>query len=360
MIEKEFEQLLRQYQDSLGNRSRFFGLVRDFFPGKQRQINLLLSAFDLGIAKEIESVKTINNAFAYRFVKRLVDEYGISRANADWVVSVWCVCYGQNLLHKPCDIKLRSESDAAPAIREEKATGNQYGDLFCYESGRDGLAVAGFSGENNKMIILLNTYRSRPVTGIKAGAFSESSVEEAIFSEGIRTVGARAFYGCRLKQVVLPSSLREIGEYAFAGNGSLKSVALPSALERLGDYAFSGTGLKTLQIPKTVYWLGNGVFSQCNELESIEIPESLDRVTDDLFLGCSSLKKVKLHECLNSIGTRAFSGCGKLMSIYIPDSVTAIGEDAFADCNEKFILMCSFGSYAEGYARKNKITYQLV
>ena len=95
MIEKEFEQLLTKYQDSIDNRSRFFGLVKDYFPGKQRQINLLLSAYDLGIAKEIESTNSINNAFAYRFVKRLVDEYGISRANADWVISTWCVCYGK-------------------------------------------------------------------------------------------------------------------------------------------------------------------------------------------------------------------------------------------------------------------------
>lgn len=362
MIEKEFEQLLLKYQDSLENRSRFFGLVKDYFPGKQRQINLLLSAYDLGIAKEIESTSAINNAFAYRFVKRLVDEYGISRTNADWVIATWCVCYGKNILHKPCDIKLRSTGDTKPAIQEEKSSGSQYGDLFRYESASDGsgLAVVGFSGENNKMIIFQNTYRNRPVTEVKAEAFSESAVEEVIFSEGFRSVGQKAFYGCNIKQVILPATLREIGDFAFAGNASLRSVALPPMLEQLGAYALSGTGLKTIQIPKSVYWLGHGVFSQCTSLESIEIKENIDVVSDDMFNGCTSLEKVKLHDRLSRIGAKAFAHCNSLTTIYVPDSVSEIGEDAFEDVNEKFILLCDFGSAAESYARKNKLKYQLI
>lgn len=362
MIEKEFEQLLNKYRHSIDNRSQFFGLVKDYFPGKQRQINLLLSAYDLGIAKELESTKAINNAFAYRFVKRLVDEYGISRANADWVISVWCVCYGQNILRKPCDIKLRSGVDIKPAIQDEKTGSNPYGELFSYETSNDGsgLAVVGFSGQNNKMIIFQNTYKGKQVTEVKTGAFSEAPVEEVIFSEGIRIVGKKAFYGCNIKQAILPNSLRELGEYAFAGNMALRSIALPQMLEQIGAYALSGTGLRTVQIPKSVYWIGNGVFSQCTSLETIEIKENIDTIPDEMFLGCEALKKVKLHEQISRIGARAFAGCRNLETLYVPDSVTAIGENAFSDVHDKFILMCSFGSYAESYARNHKITYQLV
>ena len=362
MIEKEFEQLLTKYQDSIDNRSRFFGLVKDYFPGKQRQVNLLLSAYDLGIAKEIETTSAINNAFAYRFVKRLVDEYGISRSNADWVISTWCVCYGKNVLHKTCDIKLRTSADTKPAIQEEKTGGSQYGDLFRYESGSDGrgLAVVGFSGDNNKMIIFQNTYRNRPVTEIKAEAFAESAVEEVIFSEGIRSVGYKAFYGCNIKQVILPTSLREIGDYAFAGNASLRSIALPLCLEQMGAFSLSGTGLKSIQIPKSVYWIGNGALSQCALLESIEIKENIDRIPDEMFEGCTSLGKVTFHGKLARIGARAFANCTNLTTIYIPDSVTEIGDEAFSNVHEKFILMCDFGSAAESYARKNKLKYQLI
>ena len=60
-----------------------------------------------------------------------------------------------------------------------------------------------------------------------------------------------------------------------------------------------------------------------------------------------------LHEKLGAIGERAFFGCSSLDFIVIPDSVKQIGQDAFTNTDKQFIIQCSFGSYAEEYARKN-------
>ena len=364
MFETEFERLLNSYRDAICIRSRFSGLVKDFFPGQQMQVNLILAAYDLGLPQELENVRTINNAFAYRFVKRLVEEYGISRANADWVVSVWCVCYGQHTLKKPCDIKISTgKKGAAPVIAEEKGGTTQYGELFQYErSGLgNGLAVTGFTGANKKTIIFQNTNKNIPVIEVKAGAFSESAIEEAIMTEGFRRIGEKAFLGCgSLKQIIFPMSLRELGDFSLAGCIGLKSVSLPLMMEQIGAYALSGTGLKTVQIPKSVYWLGDGVFSGCKNLDNIEIQENINTIPAKMFQGCENLTKIKLHEQLSGIGDYAFAECSRLTTIYIPDSVTAIGENTFEGVNEKFILMCSFGSYAESYARKKKLKYQLV
>lgn len=364
MFESEFERLLNSYRDAISIRSRFSGLVKDFFPGQQMQVNLILAAYDLGLAQEIETVKAINNAFAYRFVKRLVEEYGISRANADWVVSVWCVCYGQHILKKPCDIKISSgKKGAAPVIAEEKAGVTQYGELFQYERSSlgEGLAVTGFTGSNNKTIIFQNTCKNTPVVEIKSGAFTESSIEEAIMTEGFRRIGNKAFLGCSvLRQVILPMSLKELGDFSLAGCEALKSISLPMMLEQIGAYALSGTGLKSIQIPKSVYWIGDGAFSECRNLDGIEIEENVNSIPAKMFQGCVNLKKIKLHEQLSGIGDYAFADCTSLATIYIPDSVTSIGDNTFDGVNEKFILMCSFGSYAESYARKKKLKYQLV
>ena len=62
----------------------------------------------------------------------IVQNYGIFRTdlkgkNADWAVSVWCVCYGKNILHKPCDIEIsQAKSGQKPAIVEEKNNGETY------------------------------------------------------------------------------------------------------------------------------------------------------------------------------------------------------------------------------------------
>lgn len=364
MIDLEFEQLLRKYTDAIDNRSRLVGLIKDYFPGQQMQINLLLMAYDLGITKDIANTSTVNNAFAFRYVKRLMEEYGISRSKADWVVSVWCVCYGQRILGKPCEIQISSgKVGAAPVISESHKGTSQYGELFLYEksSKGNGLSVTGFTGENQKTIIFQNRYRNQPVLEIKEKAFSESSIEEAIMTEGIHAIGARAFLGCTgLRQMIFPVTLKEIGDYALAGCESLKTISLPEMLEQIGAYAFSGTGLKNLQIPKSVYWIGEGALSCCMSMESIHVPENINQIPNKLFQDCANLRKVVLHEQLNAIGDHAFAECESLKEIYIPESVQNIGENAFTGVNEQFILMCSFGSYAESYARRKKLKFQFV
>ena len=251
-----------------------------------------------------------------------------------------------------------------PAIQESvKVDGRQYGDLFDYAKSTDGkgLVVTGFHGAKKDTIIFQNTYSNRSVTGIAEKSFLKSEVEEAILTEGITYIGKEAFKDCdRLHQVILPSSMKEIGESAFAGCCSLKSIALPKELGKIESGAFRNTGLKSLEIPKSVYWIGKEMLAGCKQLEQITIPDNIDSIPEGLLECCTSLSKIYLHEQLRGIGDRAFAGCSSLILLVIPDSVTSIGVDAFADMDKQFIIQCSFGSYAEEYARKHHIKYQLV
>ena len=363
MFEKEFERLLTEYKDAVDDKQRFTGLVKDFFPDKQMQSNLILAAYNMGIVKDIQGASDIGSAFAFRYVKRLVDEIGISRVNADWAISVWCVCYGQKMLGKPCDIKLKQgKNDGKPAIKDAKSGAVQYGDLFQYEKSTyaNGYAVRGFSG-NNRMIIFQNTYNGSPVVEIKRGAFSESNVEEVIFTEGIRRISERAFCGCTsLKQAIFSTSIKELADHAFEACGNLTTAALPPFLEQVGAYAMSGAGIKTVVFPKTVFWLGEGAFSYCKNIKEVEMPALCDEVASSLFRGCENLKKVKIHGKINAIGDYAFADCVNLETIFIPDSVKDIGEHAFENVHDKFILMCEMGSFAENYAKRNRLRYQLI
>lgn len=362
MFERDFEELLKNHTDVLDDKQRFKGLIKDYFPCQQMQMNLLLMAYEFDIHREIEGAVRMNNAFAYRFVKKLVDDYGISRVNADYIISVWCVCYGQHVLHKPCDLKIASEK-GKPAIEAIEKNNIQYGDLFQYvkSSQSHGLAVSGFTGDNKKTVIFQNICGNKPVLEVADAAFMESEIQEAIFTDGIEIIGNRAFLGSRyLTQAILPTTLKEIGNYAFSGCSSLSLATLPDSLERIGNYAFSATKLKEVKIPSSVYWIGERAFSLCPQLTKVEIPKNIIELSNHLFYGCEALKKVVLHEEMVSIGVGAFAGCRNLDTVYIPDSVTTIGANAFANTHEKFILMCSFGSYAESYARKNKLRYQLV
>ena len=364
MFEDDFANMLLQYKDSLSDKRRFTALIKDYFPDQPKNVNLLLTAYNIGIADELVQAARVSNTLAFRYVKQLMDDYGISRANADWIVSVWCVCLGAKVLRKPCDVKIQ-DRNSGPSIKEESqgSSGKNYGDLFTYSrsgSGND-LTVTGFNGEKKQTIIFQNRANGSNVIEIGSGAFKGSSIEEAILTEGIAYIGNEAFMDCpKLHQVVLPASIREIGDESFTGCINLKSVSLPAQLEKIGDWAFQGTGLRTIVIPKSVYWVGIGAFADCMELNNIHIPDNIDTIPAGMFGGCTSLKKIELNDCITKIGDRAFNNCSSLDFIVIPDSVTEIGENVFDGTDKQFIVQCSFGSYAEQYCRAKKLKYQLV
>ena len=363
MVEDNFYDLLKQYPDAVTDRKRLTALVKDFFPGQPMQENLIAAAFDTGIAADIEKTNHISNAFAFRYVKRLVDEYGINRMKADWVVALWCVCYGQKILKKSCDIKIpQAGNNNTPAIKEERSTGiRQYGDLFSYAKLADGYGVTGFDGENKSTIIFSNQRNGMPVLRIMKGAFSECAVREAVLSEGISVIEESAFKGCpELKQAILPQSLRIIEDAAFEGCVSLITAMLPTRLEQIGSRAFAGTPLKSVDFPQTLYHIGEGAYAGCQRLEKVVIPQSVIDISVHLFEGCSSITQVKLPAHVDSIGENAFAGCAALEKIEIPASVQNIGANAFADCHPQFTMLCYRDSAAERHARQNNLTYQII
>ena len=247
--------MLRQYENSIDDKRQFTALVKDIFPEEAKNINLILMAYNMGIAQDIQKANLLNNTFAFRYVKQLMDDYGISRVNADWIVSVWCSCYGNKVLGKACDISAQKQG-GGPAIKDNKSSsGKSYGDLFVYEKSRrgNGLAVIGFRGDKNQTIIFQNRSGNENVIEIADNSFSKSSIEEAILTEGFKYIGLNAFSDCeKLHQVVLPVSVEEIENSAFENCNSLKSICLPILLKTIGDAAFKGTGLRTLDIPKSV------------------------------------------------------------------------------------------------------------
>lgn len=362
MFEDSFISLLRQYPEAVTDRKKFIGLMKDFFPEQPMQVNLISTAYDLGIAEELTKTANIGNAFAFRFVKRLVDEYGVSRVNADWAISVWCVCYGKQALGKSCDIEIsKAKSGAGPAIRDEAGSGGkQYNDLFRYRAVSDGYAISGFTGNNVRTLIFPNAHNGKPVTRILAGTFDGCDVQEAVMTDGITVIEEGAFKNCRnLKQLILPGTLTEIGDAAFANCGNLTTAALPKRLAQIGRYAFMGTALKQVDLPENLLWIGDGAYMNCSKLTGVKLPRSMEVLPKELFKGCNSLKKAALPEGLTEIGAEAFAGCASLLDMMIPESVTKIGTNAFAGMDFSFSILCTQKSAAEQYARSHNVPFQI-
>lgn len=159
---------------------------------------------------------------------------------------------------------LQQKQGKGPAQGEQTLSGKSYGDLFEYtKSGYgNGLAVTGFRGEKNQTIIFQNRFGNKPVIEIAAGSFESTQIEEAILTEGINRISEKAFANCnKLHQVVLPMSVEEIADNAFENCYHLKSISLPAMLKTIGIAAFKGTGLRTIDLPKSVYWIGEALMA---------------------------------------------------------------------------------------------------
>ena len=184
---------------------------------------------------------------------------------------------------------------------------------------------------------LTNLILPSSVTEIGWGAFDGcSGLTSLTLPSGVTSIGNYVFFGCSgLTSLTLPSSVTSIGEYAFYGCSGLTSVNIPSGVTSIGWGTFQGcSGLTSLSIPSSVTKIGRFAFYGCSGLTSLTIPSSVTKIDCwGVFYGCSGLTSLTLPSCVTSIGWGVFYGCSRLTSLTIPSSVTKIGESAFQGCS---------------------------
>ena len=135
------------------------------------------------------------------------------------------------------------------------------------------------------------------------------------------------------------------------------NIVIPNSVKGIGDNAFYGcTGLTSITIPDSVTSIGESAFEDCDSLTSITIGNSVTSIGAWAFYDCSRLTSISIPDSVTSIGDSAFSYCRSLTSIDIPDSVTSIGVDAFEGCNS-LTIYGNCRSYAERYAKDRGIAF---
>lgn len=112
-IFKTFDETMRQTlsaalkgrDDLITDRHRVSGLLKDIFPERRQEVNILLQIYDLGIIDELQRQKEIDQLFVQRFTGRIVNEYGTSESLAESMVLLWCYCFGCDCCHIPNNLQ---------------------------------------------------------------------------------------------------------------------------------------------------------------------------------------------------------------------------------------------------------------
>ncbi len=161
---------------------------------------------------------------------------------------------------------------------------------------------------------------------------------------------------CDAEIIAVPEWIKEIPGNAFKGCVSMTEVIIPEGVTCIANNAFLRCHkLERITIPKTVTSIGSNAFSECESLNNIVIPEQITSIGDYAFEFCENLVDVKISGA-TSIGDYAFDACINLKNVTVSENVTSIGRNAFRWCSV-ISLHGAEGSYAEKYAKKNKIPF---
>ena len=187
--------------------------------------------------------------------------------------------------------------------------------------------------------------------------FSSSHVRRVVFGKGLETVGKKGFYFNLLTELSLPASLKKIEEGGFASNGIFKEILLPDALESLGygcfthykkegeenvfcDRIYIGKSLKTIDRHSFA-----GAFSKAFEVSgengTFSSGEGFLLSKDgSVLVQCpdGAGEKVMVPEGVKRLGSASFYESKAVTQIGLPDSVTGIAPSAVDDSRRSTVV----------------------
>lgn len=166
-----------------------------------------------------------------------------------------------------------------------------------------------------------------------------SNLESVGSLENVETLSNNAFYGCsKLAINVYMPKLNSISSTAFMHSGITKISSLgnltsiPSAGGNNGVFR-NCKHLTEVVLPSSLTSIGNYAFCGCSNLSSISLPSSLTSIGTYCFYDCSSITTLSLPPLISSIGNYAFNSCTSLATVYYSGTGTfTIGERTFQRC----------------------------
>ena len=136
-----------------------------------------------------------------------------------------------------------------------------------------------------------------------------------------------------LIEVIIPNSVKEIGQLAFYYTKLLTSIIIPNSVTTIGLGAFAKSSLNSINLPSVTY-IGESAFFNCTGLKSVNLP-LVTTIGDYAFHCCSALVTIDLP-LVTSIGDCAFDCCSALNSIKLTrDLSLQIGNQAFNNIGSK-------------------------
>ena len=190
-------------------------------------------------------------------------------------------------------------------------------------------SVEGISEINNEVVI---PSRVNDIDVIEIGdkVFADNLfIKKLVIPESVKSLGNKMCYGAKnLEEVVLPNNITVIPDYAFEKCSSLTNINIPTSLVQIRANAFSQTALKEFIAPESLKEIWLYAFKDAKELRNVEL-KNVTEIGDMVFENCKKLESIVIPETLEEIGASVFGGCSSLQDIDLPNKPLALDHNIF-------------------------------
>lgn len=206
-----------------------------------------------------------------------------------------------------------------------------------YDDDYEGYTLRKYNGSETNVVIP-DEYEGKPVTGIGESAFQDNQDLETItIGANVAWIGDSAFANTGLTSVEIPDSVYSIGNNAFQ-NSSLETITLGENVESIYHDAFANTGLTFVEIPDSVVDIGEYAFQGC-PLENVIIGNGVQTIGEGAFCECDSLTEITIPGNVKTIGEAAFGHCSSLEKVIMKNGVETIGNRTFEGCDSLITMV---------------------
>ena len=156
------------------------------------------------------------------------------------------------------------------------------------------------------------------------------------FGDKVKRIPAYTFYVSgsntpKIKNVIIPENVIEIGDYAFNSCKYITGLVLEDGVTTIGTRAFYNcAAITNVTVPDSVTSIGAYAFSGCKALTEAALGNGCATIPESCFANCTVLEKLVIPDSVKTIEANAFSGTAKNKEVYL-ESVQSWFDMSFAE-----------------------------
>lgn len=207
-------------------------------------------------------------------------------------------------------------------------------DALQYDIVGDEVTIRSFAWLNESVVTIPDTIEGKPVTRIGEYAFQYCYADEVILPKTVREIGDCSFMGCEyLQSMTIPEECRVIGFSAFEDCYRLSNIVIPETVAEIGYCAFSGTAF-IQQITDDCIILGDGIlyaYQGSDAVTDVTIPDTAKTISYYAFADQRSIQSITIPDSVTQILDGAFDNCEQLGTIHAPATLANLQQDALVN-----------------------------